>query len=228
MAKIKKKAQKKKEWLSKFLYGLSLVFLAVGLYQLAWAVWPSPLDGVQLSIPKGALGGAPPGTTYASPSDYSLELSWPRWLRGGQKGKLQLVLREIGELDSDVDTESTLVVLMEPVFPNLSVTPPGRIQANLGPGQSLDLDWDIQGEVEGAYPGKLYATFGFFDETADEMVLVPVAVVDMTVRVISLLGMERNLAIWFGLVALALWGALFVLGRFVQLRNLVPPGKVKK
>jgi hypothetical protein len=45
------------------------------------------------------------------------------------------------------------------------------------------------------------------------MVAVPVAVADAAVSVSSFLGLNAQLALWFGLVALVFWGALFVLGR---------------
>lgn len=219
MGKVKQKGQKKKQISSKILYGFSLVFLALGLYQLAWAVWPVSMDGVQIAIPEGELAGAPPEVRYASPADYTLEVSWPRWLRVGQEGVVEFVLREASEEESAQASQAALVVLVEPAFTNLSITPPGRIQANLGPGQDLELTWHILGDDEGSTAGKIYAAFGFYDESAEEMVTVPVAVVDVDIHIISIWGMERNLAVWFGLIALGLWGALFVFGRYVQVKN---------
>ena len=45
---------------------------------------------------------------------------------------------------------------------------------------------------------------------------MPVAVVDIDLTVSALWGLESQLSLWFGLVALVLWGALFILGRTVQ------------
>ncbi len=58
--------------------------------------------------------------------------------------------------------------------------------------------------------------FGFFDEEAEQLVPVPVAVMDIDLIISSLWGLDAPLALWFGLVALVLWGALFILGRTMQ------------
>ena len=58
----------------------------------------------------------------------------------------------------------------------------------------------------------MYLSFGFYDEAAQELVTVPVAVVDIDLTVSALWGLESQLSLWFGLVALVLWGALFILG----------------
>jgi hypothetical protein len=59
----------------------------------------------------------------------------------------------------------------------------------------------------------MYVSFGFIDEAQAELVAVPVAVVDLHIQVIGLWGLDSGLVIWFGLVSLVLWGALFILGR---------------
>jgi len=206
-------------WLSKILFGVSLLFLVLGLYMLGWLVLPSPVDAVQIPISEGVLPAAPAGSGYASYSDYSLEISWPRWIRAGQEGSFQLVLRDVIS-DADVTSEHPAqVVLVEPSFIKFEITPAGRIQTNLSAGQDVALTWTIVGGSAGEYSGKMYVLFGFFDSGMDELVPVPLAVVDMDIRVISLWGLQFNMVIWLALVSLALWGALFILGRWVQARR---------
>ncbi len=90
------------------------------------------------------------------------------------------------------------------------------MQANLSEGQALEESWAINASAEGEFTGKVYVSFGFYDEEAEQLVPVPVAVMDIDLIVSSLWGLDAPLALWFGLVALVLWGALFILGRTVQ------------
>lgn len=213
---MRRNAKARGGWLSQFLFVLSLIFLGLGLFSLGWAVWPAPTAGVQIAIPAGVLAGAPAGTTYASLADYTLNVSWPRWIRAGETGTIVVALSavETGELQA-VD-RAAQVVLVEPEILALPVDPPGRMQASLASGQSLNLNWQVEGILTGQYPGKLNVSFGFYDETLAELVPVPVAVVDMSIRVRALWGIEASLVIWFGVVGLVLWGTLFVLGRLAQ------------
>jgi hypothetical protein len=217
MAKVKQRKKSTKSGLSQVLFTLSLVFLALGLFQLGWAVWPSPRDAVQIVIREGILPGAPAGSSYASMAEYTLSLSWPRWFRAGQVENIQLAMVE-AEDSNDVQSPKRegQIVIIEPVVSNLSLTPPGSIQTNLAAGHNLELTWDLEGQEAGEYPGKVYAAFGFYEDDLDELVSVPVAVLDINIRVISLWGMRVNMAIWLGFVGLVLWGALFVLGRLAQ------------
>jgi hypothetical protein len=178
------------------------------------------MDAIQLSIPKGRLAGAPTGTTYASMADYRLSLSWPSWLRMAQEGALQVFLEEIEEVNASSQTEQPAqVILVEPLLTGIEVDPPGRMQTSLASSQSLEMSWTLIGQARGVYPGKVLVSLAFFDESSNELVAVPVAVVDIAVRVANLWGVEPKLALWFGGVGLALWGALFVLGRWVQARR---------
>jgi hypothetical protein len=206
-------------WVSKTLFAVSLLFLVLGLYMLGWFVLPSPVDAVQIPIAQGVLPAAPAGSGYESYSDYSLEISWPRWIRAGQERAFQMVLREVTS-DTEVETEHPAqIVLVEPALVNLETSPAGRIQTNLSAGQDLVLSWTVKGGSAGEYSGKMYVLFGFYDNAIDELLPVPLAVVDMDIRVSSLWGLQSNLVIWFAMVCLALWGALFVLGRWLQVRR---------
>ena len=202
----------KSQRLSQFLYSLSLVFLGIGLFSLGWAVWPVPMDGIRFNIPAGALPGAPDEDRYESLSDYALEISWPRWVRRDEAGPLHLRLTD-QDPSSPAEMDTSQVLLAEPALFPLNVDPPGEVQANLGDDQTLLLSWAVSGDQRGAYEGKLYVSFGFFDDTEDALIAVPVAVVDLDIQVIELWGVQSGLVIWFGFVSLVLWGALFVLGR---------------
>ncbi|MDY6867438.1 MAG: hypothetical protein SVT56_05975 [Chloroflexota bacterium] len=105
------------------------------------------------------------------------------------------------------------MILAEPVIPGVAMEPEGRSQANLAAGQALTLTWEVAGEVPGVYEGKLYVSFGFYDDALGELVPVPVAVVDLAFQVRSLYGLEARLVLWVGLAGVALWGALFIAGR---------------
>jgi len=208
------KKYRQRKTLGEGLFTLSLLFLLMGLMILGWGVWPSATDSKQLTIPAGTLPGAPEGADYASQAEYTLTLEWPMWLRKGEAVDLQATL---------VETEGTAladrgaqIVLIEPVISGLTLDPPGLVQTNLSAGQGLVESWTIGTSVEGDFTGKVYVSFGFYDEEAEELVAVPVAVVDVELAISSLWGMESQLSLWFGLVALVLWGALFILGRTVQ------------
>ncbi len=82
----------------------------------------------------------------------------------------------------------------------MPVAPAGRLQANLALGRTLDTSWTVVGEQVGDYAGKVYLSFGFYEEAADELVPVPVAVVDIAIRVTSLWGQQQPLALWLGFV----------------------------
>jgi hypothetical protein len=208
---------RKNRRLSQVLYALSLVFLAFGLFNLGWAVWPPPIDGRQFEIPAGHLPAAPGDEAYASLSRYSLEISWSRWIRRGETGVIHLHLTDLEGLESlpQGDVQVAQVVLVEPVPYPLQVDPPGGVQANLGDDQDLLLSWQVAGDHSGSFPGKMFVSFGFYDETLQELVTVPVAVVDFTIQVTDLWGLESGLVIWLGLVGMLLWGVLFVLGRLM-------------
>ncbi len=217
MAKVKQRNQPRKGWLSQLLLTLSLIFLAFGLFQLGWAVWPIPRDAVQIVIRKGVLPGAPAGKAYESLAEYTLSLSWPIWFRAEQTENIQLAMIEAEALNDPQTTgREGQIVIFEPVMSNLTLTPPGRIQTNLAAGKELDLIWDVEGEEAGETQGNLYVAFGFYDDALEEVVPVPVAVLDINTRIVSLWGLGVNLVIWLGFMGLVLWGALFVLGRLAQ------------
>jgi len=206
-------------WISQLLFALSLGFLGFGLFNLAWVVWPTPTDAVQLTIPEGVLPGATSGTTYASLADYALTVSWPVWLRQGESDRIhvRLIESENDDIPPEPNREAQ-VLLVEPSLIALPIDPPGRVQTNLAAGQGLDLAWEVTGSQVGEFPGQVLVSFGFFDSTLAELVQVPIAIVDMTVRVNALWGLGSNMVMWFGVVSLIFWGTLFLIGRVVQIR----------
>jgi hypothetical protein len=198
------------------LFAVSLIFLAFGLFFLGWAMWPPGRDAVQIAIPAGVLPGAPSGTTYASLADMRLTVAWPRWVRLGQTGEIRVTLTEAQLPDAVAEGPAWFqTVVVEPMVFGMALDPPGLVQANLAEGQTLDLTWQASPLEAGTYPGKVIVAFGFYDQTAGALVEVPVAVVDISVRAVTLFGLEARLAVWFGMVGLVLWGALFVLGQTV-------------
>ena len=216
MAGMRRKPRKRGGVLGKVFYGLSLVFFAFGLFSLAWAIWPGGTEGIQIMIPAGVLPGSPSGESYVSLVTYELSLSWPKTLRIGDVGKIQVTLVAVeAPMEEEVGRKAQ-IVLVEPSIINLSLDPPGQTQANLASDQDLTLIWEVKGERRGTYPGEILVSFGFYDEAQEELIHIPVAVVDVTVRLTDLLGMGVGLALWFGVVGFALWGALFVLGRMVM------------
>lgn len=216
MAGMKSNPRGRRHWLSQALFILSLVFLGFGLFNLGWAVWPAPSDGVELIIKRGVLPGSPPARDYASGSNYRLQVSWPRWMRLGATGRIHVVLTDLDESElADIGLPAQ-VVLAEPVITGLPLNPPGQVQANLGDQQDLTLSWEAEGMITGEYPGNMILAFGFFDPLTDQLETVPVALINMGIRVVDLWGLESGMTVWFGLVSLVLWGALFVAGRVVQ------------
>ena len=205
--------------ISQVLYILSLLCLGVGLFILGWAVWPAPSEGVQIPISKGVLPGAPSGTNYASSTDYTLNVSWPRWLHVDDVGAIQLTLTATEQGQEDANEGEVQIVVADPRINSLKLSPAGTIQANLAPGNDLAMTWEVEVEQSGEFSGKLLVSFGFYDETLDELVVVPVVVVDMLIIVIALWGLGSRLAIWFSLVGIVLWGALFLLGRIAQAKG---------
>ena len=202
--------------ISQFLFVLSLLFLAFGLFNLGWVVWPPSIDTVQFVIPAGVLPGAPAGETFASLSEYDLKVSWPQRLRASEAGTIVVELTEtVGNDLLPNDDREAQVVLVEPVVAGLVVTPPGMVQVNLADHQELRLTWEAGGSLAGEYQGKVYVSFGFYDQALADIVPVPVAVIDIAIRVTALWGLEAGMALWFGLVGIILWGALFLLGRAV-------------
>jgi hypothetical protein len=126
---------------------------------------------------------------------------------------ITLHLTEAGEEGSEAVERPAQIVLVEPVIPGVALEPEGRSQANLTAGQDLTLTWEVEGGAPGDYEGKVYVSFGFYDDALGELVDVPVAVVDLAFHVTALYGLEARLVLWLGLVGVALWGVLFILGR---------------
>lgn len=244
---MKRKNHPKNRPLSQILYTFSLVFLLLGLFLLAWTVWPVPIDVVQMRIPAGPLPASPPGAEFANLSDYDLRISWPRWVRQGETGQIHLDLTDTYLTTQPAgDTQSVQIILIEPTIVKVSqeypgntdglyesnypllITPPGSLQANLGDDQDLYLTWQVNGIRRGNYTGKMFVSFGFFydeaepaptnDPSQEKIIAVPVAVVDFQIRGIQLWGMQPGLVTWFGLLCLVLWGALFILGRVIAER----------
>ena len=198
------------------LFILSLLFLAFGLFIFGWAVWPTPREAVTLEIPAGVLPAAPEGTSYASLTDYALSLTWPRWLRVGERGEIRVFLREPdAQYRIDLD-QPVQVVLVETSLVKMSLDPPGLRQVSLHPGQEMDLSWAVSADAVGEFPGQVIFSFGFYDQALSDLIPVPVAVMDISIKVVSLFGLGPQMAVWFGIVSMVLWGALFVLGRAVQ------------
>jgi hypothetical protein len=208
----KQKKYKQQKALSQVLFGLSLLFLLLALTILAWAVWPNSSDSAQLSIPAGPLPGAPEGSGFSSQAAYTLTLDWPDWLRKGQAGELRASLEE----ENAPEGREPQVVLIEPALVGLALDPPGLVQANPAAGQDLVETWQFDTRTAGDFSGKVYVSFGFYDKEQEELIAVPVAVVDIALRITSVWGLSNQLALWIGLVALAFWGALFILGRVVR------------
>jgi hypothetical protein len=205
---------------SQILYTLSLAFLGFGLSTLAWAVWPPPTDAVQITITAGILPAAPEGTAFASLSEYALNVSWPRWVRRGESGSIHLVLTDLEHEPLPAGTERLAqAVLAEPALYPLHVDPLGGVQANLGDDQELLLTWEVAGDQQGSFPGKIYVSFGFYDDESEALVAIPVAVVDIHIQVVDLWGRGAGFAIGMGIMGLVLWGALFVLGRLSAARR---------
>jgi len=213
---MKREPRRRRRWHSWVLYGLSLVLLGFGLVNLGWAVWPAPTDMRTFAIPTGKLPGAPSGETYASLVDYKMQVAWPRWIRAGETGEILVTLSEVKAPPEGAEEREAQVVLLEPMLVGLPLDPPGRTQINLGPGQDLRQAWKVKASVTGEFPGKLVASFGFYEDTLGEIVPVPVAVVDFSIQVVTLWGLARGLVLWLGVVGLALWGALFILGRVAE------------
>jgi len=207
-------------WESKVLFGLSLLFLLFGLINLGWAAWPEQRDAVQLTIPAGILPGAATGTEYTSVRDYDVYVSWPRWIRLGETKDIRVVLTPAeGDEEASQEDDPAQIVLIEPTLGMLPVTPPGLMQVNLGQDQDVDMVWGVAGNQVGNFTGKIYFSFGFYEEITDEVVAVPIAVVDIAIRVTSLWGFRQPLVLWLGFVGLVLWGALFLFARWVQLKH---------
>jgi len=95
----------------------------------------------------------------------------------------------------------------------------GEIQVSMGDDQTLQLLWKVKGEQSGKYAGKLYISFGFFDEPGHALMAIPVAVVDVNLRVIELRALSSGLLIWVGLLSLVLAFGLFILGKAASKRT---------
>lgn len=206
-----------KHALAQGLFVSSLLFLGLALFSLGWTVWPAPTEAVQISIPAGPLPGAPADSAFASLAEYTLSVEWPSWIRKGQKGMTFVRMAQSAEGQTNREAQ---IVLVEPIIPGLPIEPKGQLQTSLAEGQELDLGWDLTGLQVGEYPGKVMISFGFYDEALGEIVATPVAVTDVIVRVTALWGLPASLTLWLGLVGLALWGALFLLGRVVEARGI--------
>jgi hypothetical protein len=212
---MKERVSNRNRVIGQILYVCSLVFLIFGLFWLAWAAWPVPMDGVSMTIPAGVLPAAPPEQDYASLGEYNLNISWPRWLRLGNSGTIKVFFEETTQ-----DNERPVqVVIAEANLAGLPIEPTGGIQTAVSLGQDMTISWAVPGIQVGEFPGEVILSFGFFEEDSAEMIAVPVAVVDVQVRVISLFGLRYQMVLWFGLIGLVFWGALFVLGRWVQTKN---------
>lgn len=206
----------KNKRLGQVLYILSLMFLAFGLFGIGWVLWPNPREAVTINLPEGVLPGAPAGETYASLADYSLSVTWPRWLRAGEEENIRVFLAEQEPNAVEVEDRPVQVVMIEPSVSSLMIQPSGQMQASMGTGQDLELSWEVSGGVPGAHQGEVIVTFGFYDQELSELVPVPVAVVDIELRIVQLFGLQSQMVLWFGLIGLVFWGALFLLGRAVQ------------
>ncbi len=206
----------KRRFLSRLLFALSLFFLAFGLVSLGWAMWPTSQSALVLTIPSGVLPGAPAGTVYASPFESILTVTWPRRVRLGQTGPLWVDVTPSDPTVSEAVKEDLQVILVEPVLPGIKLDPPGLVQGNLSADQPLSFAWTLEPLEKGTFFGKVYISFGFYEEATDEMKAVPVAVVDFDVQAVSLWGLEANLVLWLGVIGLVFWGACFIIGRFLQ------------
>ena len=205
-------------WVSQVFFVMSLLSLGMGLFLLGWAVWPVPTDGVEIPISKGILPGAPSGTDYASLADYTLNLSWPRWLRVGDEGEIILTITSEAGTQEEEAEEDVQIVVGEPYITGLALSPPAATQASLNPGNDMGMAWKVSSDMSGEYPGKVMLSFGFYYEE-DGLYLVPVAVVDTLIIITDLWGMGSGLALWLGLVGLMMWGGFFLLGRIVQAKG---------
>ncbi len=139
MARMKseKKYQQKKV-LGQGLFGLSLLFLLLGLMILGWGVWPGSSDSRQLTIPAGILPAAPEGTAYASQAEYTLTIDWPIWLRKGEQADLQATLVETdGTALADRSAQVVLLSRCSQANPGAARTGAGQSFGRPSPGGEL-------------------------------------------------------------------------------------------
>jgi hypothetical protein len=200
------------------LLGLSLLVMLGGVISLGWAFWPYSVDGVQMRVLAGVLPAAPEGSGFASLSDYTLAVSWPRWLRLGDSGTISIALSSPSEQVGAALVDAIQVVMVEVDISRLPLAPSGLTQHNMAPGTDLQTSRIVTAVQTGEFPGKALVSFGFFDEEMNELVPVPVAVVDFEIDVRSLWGLEHGIVIWLGFVGLVLGGVMFLLQRYVQVK----------
>ncbi len=108
--------------------------------------------------------------------------------------------------------------MVEVDISRLPLAPSGLTQHNMAPGTDLQTSRIVTAVQTGEFPGKALVSFGFFDEEMNELVPVPVAVVDFEIDVRSLWGLEHGIVIWLGFVGLVLGGVMFLLQRYVQVK----------
>lgn len=193
---------------------VSLVCLFVSLFLLTWSLWSSPSDSAEIFIPEGFLPVTHDDARFKSQSDYSVAVSWSRWIRRGESGAIKLYLKDLSHNNISGDQSQTVQILsVEPVLHYFSIDPPGALQVTIGDEQDLALEWSVKAERQGSFLGKVYLSFVFFDDINTSLVTLPVAVLDFNIDVIDLWGMPSSFTKWLGFSFLFLWGIFLLLAK---------------
>ncbi len=217
---MKDKRSKISRNMNPVLSSISLVWLIFGLFLLAWRLWPPPIDANDVIIPKGDLPAAPDGEHFATISDYQITVSWPRWIRRGEKDIIKLSLIDLDHQSSAGDhAQIVQIVSIEPIAHPLNINPQGSLQVHMGDEQNLYLEWEISGDKIGSYPGKIYFYFNFYDESNQNFIKVPAAVIDFEIKVTDLWGLTSGAALWIGFIALLFWGIFLLLAMITVLKR---------
>lgn len=202
---------------------LSLVALIWGLSSPEYQLQATGLAPVDMTLPGSE---QPIGSTSAidsaarwSPEPRLLKLSWPKRLRLGDDGTLNLIVdfpsplpagstgrqatqAGVGGVQPAIYDAYNLVLQSHLDLPGIVRTPTGEISQAMLPDQPVEFLWYLRPLTPGLYSGKVWLHLRFIPRSTGQEERILLAAQQVDIQVVSLLGMSSSQARLLGSVGL--------------------------
>ena len=202
---------------------VSLICLSLTCSLLGWGLWPNTNESRTVLVPSESLDFSSeyPPCDPSMEGAFSLILSWPRVIRAGDAGFIDLSLEASGSGQSTQPTITSKQTSIDKraIPPNLNqscnviaearldmggmqVLPPGMSDQTFQKNQRIAFRWSIHPEEEGAFQGIVWFYLRAIPPDGSPEIERAIAALQIEGDVVSFLGLEGGTARIVGVVGL--------------------------
>jgi hypothetical protein len=202
---------------------LGIVVLVVSFGMLAWCIWPLPTgeQTVTLSLQNlQAIYSDSQIPDFLKNEIRQLVVTYPSFLRKGETGHISLrwEVASPSTSTSGVVSESDALVETRLELFGFILAPSDNVVAPLFYGQTLLVQWSVLTGQSGQYSGTIWSYLNLPSSTentaANEENYQPVAVQELKLEVIDLLGFGYTTVLWIGGIGIGAGLGLVVFARY--------------